>query len=75
MGTAHSDASQGKCLQPFIPLTPSVSFVFAILKMLYLCVFFHILFSPCSSVHTSRFSSLTLRGPAVVAAGCAALKQ
>lgn len=39
MGTAHSDASQGKCLQLLIPLPSSVSFVFAILKMLYVCVF------------------------------------
>lgn len=45
MGTAHSDASQGRCLQLLIPLPPSVSSSLPSVKMLYVCFFFPTLYS------------------------------
>lgn len=79
MGTAHSDPSQGKCLQLFKPLSLYFSFVFVpslpvcgILKMHFVvCVRQFFLPVPLS---IRLFSLSVLRGPAV-AAGCAVLKQ
>lgn len=79
MGTAHSDPSQGKCLQLFNPLLPFFSSVVVpllpisgILKMHYvMCVRQFFLPFPLA-IHL--FSLPVLRGPAV-AAGCAVLKQ
>lgn len=64
MGAAHSDPSQGKCLQRFSPFfsfvsvpSPPVSGTFKDAR----CRECWRIFPPCSSVHTSLFSLCTER--------------
>lgn len=67
MGTAHSDPSQGKCLQLFLSTLPLLLFCLCPFSARLwhpkdaLCRVCSTIFPPCSSVHTSLFSLCTER--------------